>query len=202
MAEAFSEWISCSAHFVIILLPLTEGWQRAMAASDRHCQRSRTEYPDCPVPHMVSSESDSTPLLVGSAWMGQIEEGDGHVPRAPASQPRGRCPKACPMKDGTGNLPPSSPDRGGIDSDGYSMVSEAQSTLHCRRKQQGEKCLAPAHLDMLIFKSTDPNVDVMYTLWWFNVQGWLDQHQEESMMPHIYKDILVDGCMPWREALT
>ena len=39
---------------------------------------------------------------------------------------------------------------------------------------------------MPIFKSTDPNPDVRYILWKFNVQGWLDQYQEESMMPHIY----------------
>ena len=83
--EAFSEWISHFAHFVIILLLLVEGWQRAMAASDRHCQRSRVEYPNCLVPHMVSSESDSTPLLVGSAppsaaQMGKGEEGGGHAP--------------------------------------------------------------------------------------------------------------------------
>ena len=38
---------------------------------------------------------------------------------------------------------------------------------------------------MLIFKSTDPNADVTYTLWRFDVQGWLDHCQEESMMPHI-----------------
>ena len=42
---------------------------------------------------------------------------------------------------------------------------------------------------MLIFKSTDPNVDVMYTLWRFDVQGWLDQYQEESMMLHIYNSL-------------
>ena len=45
------------------------------------------------------------------------------------------------------------------------------------------------HLDMPIFKSTDPNTDVTYTLWRFNVQGWLDQYQEESMMPHIYASL-------------
>ena len=66
------------------------------------------------------------------------------------------------MKDSAGNLLPSSPERSGMDSDGYSMVSEAQSTHYCRR-QWGKKWLAPAHLDMPIFKSTDPNVDVMYT---------------------------------------
>ena len=29
----------------------------------------------------------------------------------------------------------------------------------------------------------------MYTLWSFDVQGWLDQYQEESMMPHIYASL-------------
>ena len=42
---------------------------------------------------------------------------------------------------------------------------------------------------MLIFKLTDPNADVTYTLWRFDVQGWLDQYQEESMMPHIYSSL-------------
>ena len=139
VTEAFSEWISCSAHFVIILLPLAEGWQRAMAASDRHHQRSRTEYPYCRVPHMVSSELDSMLPLVGSTppsavWMGQLEEGGGCAPRVPSTQPRGRPPKAHPMKDGTGNSPPSSTDRGGADSNRYSMVSKAQST-HCHRRK-------------------------------------------------------------------
>ena len=30
--EAFSEWILCSAHFAISLLPLVEAWQQAVAA--------------------------------------------------------------------------------------------------------------------------------------------------------------------------
>ena len=42
---------------------------------------------------------------------------------------------------------------------------------------------------MPIFKSTDPSADVTYTLWRFDVQGWLDQYQEESMMPHIYNSL-------------
>ena len=41
---------------------------------------------------------------------------------------------------------------------------------------------------MPIFKSTDLNVDVTYTLWRFDMQGWLDQYQE-SMMPHIYASL-------------
>ena len=32
-------------------------------------------------------------------------------------------------------------------------------------------------------------MDVTYTLWRFSVQGWLDQYQEESMMPHIYNSL-------------
>ena len=42
---------------------------------------------------------------------------------------------------------------------------------------------------MLIFKLTDPNMDVTYTLWRFDVHGWLDQYQEEIMMPHIYASL-------------
>ena len=38
--EAFLEWISCSAHFSISLLPLMEAWQQSVAASD--CQRLRS----------------------------------------------------------------------------------------------------------------------------------------------------------------
>ena len=89
---------------------------------------------------------------------------------------------------------PSSADRGGMDSDRYSAVSEAQSTHQHKRKWWVEKHLVPVHLDMLIFKSTDPNVDVTYTLWRFNVQGLLDQYQEESMMPHIYKSLRGYPC--------
>ena len=39
--EAFSEWISCSAHFNISLLPLMEVWWWSVAASD--CQRLRSQ---------------------------------------------------------------------------------------------------------------------------------------------------------------
>ena len=88
-----------------------------------------------------------------------------------------------------GNSLPSSPERDGADSDGYSMVSETPSSHHRRRIWHGEKQLAPACLDMLIFKLTDPNADVTYTLWRFDVQGWLDQYLEESMMPHIYNSL-------------
>ena len=107
----------------------------------------------------------------------------GHPPHGQEGDPARHTPQW--MAQGIS----SSPNRGGADSDGYSMVSKAQSTHCCRRKRWGEKCWAPAHLDMLIFKSTDPNADVTYTLRRFNVQGRLDQYQEESMMPHIYNSL-------------
>ena len=101
MVDAFSEWISHSAHFAVIPLPLVEGWHRAVATSERCQQRSRVEYQDHPMHNLISSESDSAPHLVGSAstsmaHLGQTEEtGGGHTPRAPNSQPRGRPPKGC-----------------------------------------------------------------------------------------------------------
>ena len=88
VVEAFSEWISHSAHFVVI----PSCWWRAGG-------RSRAEYPDCPVHNLISSKLDSTLPLVGSAppsiaWMGQAEEtGCGCTPRVPTSRPRGRPPK-------------------------------------------------------------------------------------------------------------
>ena len=108
--------------------------------------------------------------------MGQTEEGVGPSLRIPASQPRGRPPKQCPAKNSIGNLPPSSLDRDGTDLDGYSTVSETPRSHHQSRKKHGEKWLAPMCLDMPNFKSTDLNVDVTYTLWRFDVQGWLDQY--------------------------
>ena len=68
------------------------------------------------------------------------------------------------------------------------MIEAPSGRCH-RRKSWNEKCLAPVCLDMLIFKSTDPNANVTDTLWRFDVQGWLDQYQEESMMPHIYASL-------------
>ena len=139
--------------------------------------------------------------LVGSAplsavEMGQLEEGSSHALRVPSSWPRRRPPKQHPAKDGAGNSPPSSLDRDGAGSDEYSIVSEAPSSHYHRRKWHAEKRLAPACLDMPIFKLTDPNTDVTYTLWRFDAQGWLDQYQEESMMPHIYNSLR--GYPGWR----
>ena len=78
--------------------------------------------------------------LTSMACLGQTKgTGGGHTPRVPLSWPRGRPPKGHAMKDGVRNRPSSSPDRGGADSDGYSMVSEVHGTHHHRRRQHGEK---------------------------------------------------------------
>ena len=42
---------------------------------------------------------------------------------------------------------------------------------------------------MPIFKSTDPGVEVTYTLWWFDVDAFLEQYDEASMCPHIFASL-------------
>ena len=93
---------------------------------------------------------------------------------------------------GGGGSPPSSLDRGAPDSNGYSTASEtAGHWCRCRghRGSREKKWLAPVGLDMLIFKSTDPGVEVMYTLWQFGVDAFLKQYDEASMRPHIFASL-------------
>ena len=69
---------------------------------------------------------------------------------------------------GGGGSPPSSLDRGALHSDGYSTASEtAGHQYQCRgcRGSREKKWLAPARLDMPIFKLTDPGAEMTYTLW-------------------------------------
>ena len=42
---------------------------------------------------------------------------------------------------------------------------------------------------MPIFKLTDPGAEVMYTLWWFNMDAFLEQYDEASMCPHIFASL-------------
>ena len=65
--EAFSEWISCSAHFSISLLPLMEAWRWSVAASDCRRLRSWAENSTHNMPVGAARESDSSSQLVGSA---------------------------------------------------------------------------------------------------------------------------------------
>ena len=91
-----------------------------------------------------------------------------------------------------GGLLPSSSDRGAPDSDGYSTVSETVGQQHrCRgcRGSRERKLLAPVRLDMPIFKSTDPGAEVVYMLWHFDVDAFLEQYDEASMHPHIFSSL-------------
>ena len=54
---------------------------------------------------------------------------------------------------------------------------------------QGLKWLSPARLDLPIFKSTDPGVEVTYTLWHFDADAFLEQYDEASMCPHIFASL-------------
>ena len=91
VAEVFSEWISHSAHFDVIPLPLVEGWQRAAATSEMCWQRSRVEYQDHPMHNLISSELESAQQLVWSAptsmvCLGQTKETGGDcMPKTPIS---------------------------------------------------------------------------------------------------------------------
>ena len=67
VGEAFAEWISQSAHSAVNPIPLAEGWYLAVMASDWHRHQLQVEYQGQPVPNLTSSESDSTPPLVGNA---------------------------------------------------------------------------------------------------------------------------------------
>ena len=115
---------------------------------------------------------------------------------APASRLRGRPPKKeHPVKEVLANSPPSSPNRGGADSDAMSMASETSYCSKPWQRHRREKRLAPAKLDLPIFKSTDPSADVTYTIWRFDIQSWLEQYTKESMKPHIYASLRgYPGC--------
>ena len=130
---AFSEWISHSAHFAAIAIPLTEGRRLASAATNRCHQRLRMDPQGSALGAPFSSESDVGPVLVGSAPPTSVGRGaDGEkAPTVPASRPRGRPPKkAHPIKEALANSPPSLPNRGGANSDAMSMVSE--TSYHSR----------------------------------------------------------------------
>ena len=197
--EAFSEWISCSAHFNLSLLPLKEAWQWSITASDHRRLRSLAENPAYNAPVGATRESDSLSQLVGSA-----PQQDGRTSRIgertearPAgcpgtARPCGRPPKTQCTMVGGGGPPPSSPDRGVLDSDGYSTASETAGHRHRCRGRRGSrerKWLVPVRLDMPTFKSTDPGVEVMYTLWHFDVDAFLEQYDEASMHPHIFASL-------------
>ena len=147
----------------------------------------------------MAQESDSSSQLVGSApqqarrapGVGEMTEAR-LTPCTGAVQLCGRPPKSQCTTISGGGMPPSSPDRGAPDSDGYSTASETAGHWHRHRSHRGSrerKWLAPARLDMPIFKLTDPGVEVTYTLWCFNVDAFLEQYDEASMHPHIFASL-------------
>ena len=148
---------------------------------------------------MNAGESDSSVQLVGSApqQAGRATTVEGMVEarltsHIGAAQPHRWPPKSQCMVVSGGGLSPSSPDREAPDSDGHCTASETGGHWHRHRGCRGsreKKRLAPARLDMLIFKLTDPGAEVMYTLWWFNVDTFLEQYDEASMHPHIFASL-------------
>ena len=185
MRDASFEWISRSAHFAVNPIPLEEEWHCTVAVAEWRWQHTRVEFQSPVAPSPAVSESDSNPQLQGNTpqptrWPGLADElTNMRGARTVSVKQRGRPLKKQPMGDG-GSSPPSPPYRGGADSDGGQ---------HRQRRQRNEKCLAPACLDMPIFKTIDPNTDVMYNIWKFDVEGWLDQYDKVSMMPHIYQSL-------------
>ena len=144
---AFSEWISHSAHFAAIAIPLTEGRHLASAAANRCHQRLRRDPQGPALGAPFSSKSDVGPVLVGNAPptpVGRERGAKGEkVPTAPASRPRGMPPKkACPVREALANSPPSLPNRGGTDSDAMSTASETSYRSRLRQRHRREKHLA------------------------------------------------------------
>ena len=85
------------------------------------------------------------------------------MPRLNAARPRRWQAKAKPAPGGGGGggggSPPSSPEHlGGVDSDDYSTANESGEGRRRRRCQRTERRLAPARLNLPIFRSTDANV--------------------------------------------
>ena len=176
-----------------------EAWQQSVTASSRRRLRSRVENSAHNMPVGAARESDSSSQLVGSApqqdgrTSGMEERTKARLAtHTGAAQPCGRPPKSQCTTVGGGGSPPSSPDRGVPDSDGYSTASKTAGHPHrCRgcRGSRERKWLAPTRLDMPIFKLTDPGAEVMYMLWCFDVDAFLEQYDEASMHPHIFASL-------------
>ena len=148
---------------------------------------------------MTTEESNSSIQLVGSTpqQTGRSTTVEDMVDARPTAHAgtahqHGQPPKSQATIVGGGGLPPSSPDREALDSDGYSTTSETAGHQHHHRGHRGsreKKRLAPARLDMLLFKLTNPGAEVMYTLWHFDVDAFFKQYEEASMHPHIFASL-------------
>ena len=176
-----------------------EAWWLLVTASDCQRLRGRAENPVHNIPVIAVGGSNSLSQLVGRAPQqagrasGVEEVAETRLTsRTGAARLHGRPPKSQCTTVGGGGLAPSSLDRGAPDSDWYSTASETTGHWHrCRghRGSREKKWLAPARLNMLIFKLTDPGAEVTYTLWCFNVDAFLEQYDEASMRPHIFASL-------------
>ena len=119
------------------------------------------------------SESDSNPQLLGNTPQptGRMSTADKSTNmwgfKTVSVKQRGKPLKKQPMEGG-GSSPPSSPDCSWADSNGFSTTSKAKGgRWRCRRcrRCRNNKCLAPACLDMPIFKTIYSNMDITYTIW-------------------------------------
>ena len=144
--EAFSEWISCSAHLTISLFPLMKVWWRAVAASDCQRLRGQAENPVHNIPVVAAGGADfstqlmrSTPQQAGRA-SGVEEVAEARlISLTGAAQSHGRPPKSQCTTMGGGGSPPSSLDRGALDSDGYSTASETTGHRYRHRGCRGSR---------------------------------------------------------------
>ena len=196
IADSFMEWIRQSAHFNADPIPLEEGQHLATVAQERCRQHSRIQdLSNQPVHQVRGTGSDSSLQLEGRVPP-MPENQDGATNQAEPSWPSSGRPHHClpklkpPKNRGGGGSPPSSSEHpGGIDSDGQSTVSKSNGDCRHQRCQRAERRLAPAQLNLPVFRSTDANADVTYEIWCFDVQGWMDQYDEVSMHPHIFSSL-------------
>ena len=145
---------------------------------------------------MTAGEFDSSVQLVGSTpqqtgrstTVEEMADARPSTHAGPAHQ-CGQPPKSQVTVVGRGGSPPSSPDRGALDSDGYSTTSKTAGHHRGCMGSREKKWLAPARLDMSVFKPTDPGVEIMYPLWHFYVDAFLKQYDEASMHPHIFASL-------------
>ena len=188
-------------------------WWWVVAASDHQRLRSQAENSVPSIPVVNAGESDSSVQLVGSApqqaGRSSAVEEMAEARLATCTGPVHPCgwpPKSQCTIVGRGGSPPSSPNRGAPDSNGYSMVSETTSQRHrCRghRGSRKKKWLVPARLDMPIFKLTDPGAEVMYTLcssmWMPSLSNMMRQACALTFLP-VFMGTLVNGPAHWMKA--
>ena len=168
---------------------------------------SRAENPVHNKPVVAARESDSLSQLVGSAPQ-QVGRASGvrEVTEARLTTRMGQCdhmeghrrPSALQSVEGVCPPPPQTGGHRTLMDTPWQVRLRAIS--RGRRGSRERKRLVPIRLDMLIFKSTNPGVEVTYTLWHFDVDAFLEQYDEASMHPHIFASLCGYPCK-WAHTL-